>query len=300
MDWREELSSLAWLKYGPLILSKRGGPIERLTTRKVQLADGRIEHEVYATLRAGLIPELSACDFPAFMGSSHGSGTAPTQRRATHIAISEALERWAAMSIAGADGVRDSHGFAAFPGWGETSPREAALFEVIERFCLADALLGNRRFHQVATQSVTQIEFIRAQSPEDAFVLMGRYQDPELGCTYGFAARRNLEAAQRQVAIEIQRNLRSLRRARELRITDGDSQHPYERKLLAFTGGENLGTVDRVFRQAGPGFQPTPTPRLRIDQPVLGPWTTWTHVWRCALDEDITRRAMDDPNICLF
>lgn len=300
MDWREKVGSLAWLKYGPLILSKRGGPIERLTTREVQLADGTTEHEVYATLRNGLIPEATAQDIPSFMGKSHGSGTARSKRMATHIAISEALERWAAMSIQGSDGERDSHGFAAFPGWNERSPREPAILEVIERFCLADALLGNRPFHRVSTNYGTEVELVRAASPEGIFVLMGRYRDPEVGWAYGFAARRSAEAARRQVAIEIQRNLRNLRRARELGVGLGGSSHVYEAKLLAFSGGDQADQVGDLFIRAMEGFHSAPLPSLTIDQPIEGPWSKWTYVWRCALNEVTTRQALADPKVCLF
>jgi len=283
-------------------MAQHGGPIERLAARPFSLMAGTKTFEAFAYLRTELIPKEGLDAAPVFLGPAYGTGTSTQRTTAIQIAISEALERWAGLSTTQAEPICSTHGFAAFPGITSRSPRQAALLEVIERFCIAEFLVGQRGAVLVARRTDrAEVEYFRIHSPHDFFVIFARARDASNIYTYGFAARRTLGQACQHALLELTRNQQHLLRARQILDTDSTVTYFYEKKLIYFSSGEGAQRLDRFLS----GFQSSEftarsVPNLKIDEAIRGPWSKWTNVWRCSFGDELTHSIMLDPEYCLF
>ena len=132
--------NLAPIKYSN-VLSQDGGPIERLEYAEGTLLGMPCTHAA-AYLTAGLVaPELR---LHSVVEQPDGAGSHRFTQVACHMAISEALERWAVYhcresgneAIGGMEFDHSSNGFAAFPGLLKRQARKAAVRESIERHCM--------------------------------------------------------------------------------------------------------------------------------------------------------------------
>ena len=83
--------NLAPLRYRN-ILSRDGGPIERIEIRKLGTTDKQT-YEAVAFLAPTLVPPWHRKS--ALYSCGHGGGTHSSRNVACHISISEAMERWA-------------------------------------------------------------------------------------------------------------------------------------------------------------------------------------------------------------
>jgi ribosomal protein S12 methylthiotransferase accessory factor YcaO len=98
-------------------------------------------YQANALLCGSIVPERKAT---ALFAIADGSGTHTSASVARHIAVSEALERWAITSISqsarrssyGFDLDLTSNGMAAFPGLIAKQARRFARLEAVERHCL--------------------------------------------------------------------------------------------------------------------------------------------------------------------
>mgnify|MGYP003666838751 FL=1 len=135
--------SLAAMRYRD-VFADDGGPIERVLTGDFSIL-GRPHKQANAFLRAPLAAGKSSY---AVFGQADGTGSAPSASVACHMAISEALERWAFLAMHdrpegarfGFDVDRSSNGMAAFPGFFRSSAARRARNEALERYALISCL----------------------------------------------------------------------------------------------------------------------------------------------------------------
>ena len=110
--------SLAALRYRN-VLAVHGGPVERIETGVFPVCSRRMT-QANARLSPGLTPKRAR----SIYSDADGSGTHPRASVARHMAVSEALERWAFHSVVrspraaefGFDVDPSSNGMSAFPG----------------------------------------------------------------------------------------------------------------------------------------------------------------------------------------
>lgn len=240
-------------------------------------------YEAFAWLKPGLVPETN--ERSNLYGNSDGSGTAPFRGEAVYRAISEALERWAwRESLAEQrcqlrfDLDASTNGFAAFPGLLRPSPRMAAYFEAAERWSIGawwEGKVGASSFTS-GWPGVSGLE-IQSGIPGAAVVVLWK----QLGDlrAYGFAAAGSPEVAAKKASVELGRNLQVL----EFYQSSGSlPRSQNERRLVHFASKAGAADFDKRIGVAV--NSPVAAPTLVVDESVKGPWTKYTHVWRCLFD----------------
>ena len=130
--------SLAALRYRN-VLAAHGGPVERIETGEFPVRSRRMFQA-----NARLSPGLTRKRQMSIYSDADGTGTHRIASIARHMAVSEALERWAFHATVrseraaefGFDVDPSSNGMAAFPGVLRRNARRKAMLEAVERFCL--------------------------------------------------------------------------------------------------------------------------------------------------------------------
>lgn len=248
---------------------------------------GKSVFEAFCTLKPGLVekPQLSN-----LYGNFDGSGTASQKSEAVYRAISEALERWAWFgssnlphaSNLGLDRDSSTNGFAAFPGIFPASARRLAFYEALERWSLGawwEGKISHRNF-STGSESVSAIEL---ESPIQGGSAVVAWYDSPTFRAYGFAAGKNQEFAFNKACVELGRNVHVLEYYHSMAATLAANPSTINEKRLVFFAspqGKDLFAeriAKKVLSMAAP-------PKLIVDQQVQGPWSQYTHVWRCLFD----------------
>lgn len=249
---------------------------------------GRRLYQVNAWLRDGLGPVRAGA---SLYSSADGTGAHGRPLVARHMAISEAMERWAYHATVGSergaeygfDRDPSSNGLAAFPGWTTRPARRLARWEAIERFYLLAWWEGliEGTVRDSGWPEVSALELGCAWG--GVAVLLHRRAEAGFYC-YGHAAAESFEAACAKALIELARHEWVLRcrcllhgqLAGEPALT-----HPLERRSLFFAteAGHALFQERLARRGSGPGLEP----EVLVDRELRGPWSKYTTVWRCAL-----------------
>jgi hypothetical protein len=289
--------SLAAFKYRSVFTSE-GGPVERVTAMAMPVL-GRAYHQANAFLKSGLVPVMRH----AIYGEANGTGSSEDPRVAAHMAISEALERWAFHATSGgADRVRygfdcdcSSNGMAAFPGLFKSMARKKAFFEALERYALIGWWDGRLEatHEQCPLPGVSLVRIRHGAGPGEVVVL---YRRAASGITsYGHAAGSNVLTAATRAAIELVRNEFVITgyRARGALVEPSSFA---ERRCLHFAGREGfaefLDRVDRKPNRAAPRW------RVIFDGEIDGPWSKYATVWRTCVEPATTDFA--DPGKMFF
>ncbi len=274
--------NIAPLKYAH-VHKEHGGPIASITFREKKNLG---VFEAFATLDEKTTGYKKEGQF--LYGNAHGTGTASTKAEAIYCAISEALERWAWNTAYQEEHMRaelrydldpSTTGFAAFPGLGLHGARKRAFFEATERWSLCMWWEGKLPHKDLSVPGVQAI-LIQAPVPGTATVILWA---TEGGLTsYGFASSINADAAAAKARIELLRNQEVLEFfAKESAKGQLPPLGVTERRLKYFAepaGHEKF--LARLKTQGGV----LPAPKLAVDLSVRGPWTQWTHVWRCLFE----------------
>jgi len=279
--------NLALFRYGR-ILADRGGPVERIDYGPVDVGgNGYCQANAYLSARLNLPRE----ELRVF-ATADGTGTHRSALVARHMAISEALERWALHHLLrtgplgpyGLDVDSSSTGFAAFPGLLARQARRRARAEAVERFCIAQwqrGRLGSRPL-AAAPDGTGGIE-IDNPLGRQRVVLLWRAVAP--GChAHGSAADAALDAAVERARVEMERSATALKRFRleNPGFTEGDLDtipDPGEREILRRSLPD--GHWELLARAAArPASVMTGPLRPLVDRSVDGPWRRFAHVWR--------------------
>jgi hypothetical protein len=276
--------SLAALRYRN-VLAAHGGPVERIESGVLPVC-GRRMIQANARLTAGLTPPRSLTIY----GDADGSGTHPRASVARHMAVSEALERWAFHSVScspqaaefGFDVDPSSNGMSAFPGLVSRQARRKAMLEAVERFSLIawwEGRAPGRRFDT----DWPGVSAVAIDGPFGGVTVIAFARTDYGGFAYGHAAEESFGAACERAVIELARHERVLRSS-WLSLVSGETPAPtdrFERRCLFFSSAEGHASFCR--RLAGRPHGTMPSPEVVCDRDIPGPWADYATIWRFAL-----------------
>lgn len=295
MDWTKglKLSALAYWYYRN-ILTTSSHPIERLSTKNVELADGSTVWEAYAYLSEKTINIRP--DYYSLYGNAHGTGTHKTKLGAIHRAISEALERWAFLESSnsnhfakyGFDLDPSSSGIAAYPSLTTSKSREIALSEAVERWGLYNWWCGN--VSATSLPRFKDIEIITINTPFRDRICLVVYRRCPLSnlWAYGFACGITYESALQKAIVELSRNERVLLTSfKKTKVVPDKSLDLTEWRTLFFASQEGFdlfkSRLELSVQTNSNGLEPNP-PALLVDTEIRGPWSKYAKVWRCVVE----------------
>jgi hypothetical protein len=271
--------SLAALRYRN-VRCEDGGPVAEIQTGVLPIFD-RPMIQATVFLRPELIAERPR---HVVYGSADGTGSAENVAIARHMAVSEALERWAYYATHNSsdraryafDHDRTSNGMAAFPGF-RWQARRRAQFEALERF----ALVGwwDRRFpstdHQAPYPGVRMVRINHGVGFGEVVVL---YHRTAAGFTaYGHAAGRSVATAASRAAVELVRCAYVIGQYRARGALTPVTDH-LEQRCLYYASPE--GYADFLDRVEAKPDKPASVWRTIFDGEIPGPWSQWATVWR--------------------
>jgi ribosomal protein S12 methylthiotransferase accessory factor YcaO len=276
--------SLAAFRYRN-VLAVHGGPIASIDSGVFPVCGRRMNH-ANARLSAGLTQKSDH----AIYGDSDGSGTHRLASVARHMAISEALERWAFHATVrssraeefGFDVDPSSNGMSAFPGILGRNARRKAMLEAVERFCVISWWEGhaNWRLFDTDWPGVSAVAIDGPFGGVTALV----YCRTDYGMyAYGHAAEESFGAACERAIVELARHERVLR-TWWLASVAGDRRTPsnlFERRCLHFSTDTGHAAFQRHLRDSGQHRMPDAS--IACDRDIPGPWADYTTVWRFAL-----------------
>jgi hypothetical protein len=273
--------SLAALRYRD-VFAEDGGPIERVLT-----GDFNILGQPCKQANAFLRPELTAGKSTyAIYGQADGTGSAGSGAIACHMAISEALERWAFLAVHnrpegrryGFDVDRSSNGMAAFPGMFRTQAAIRARFEALERFALISWWDGRLPAQKMGSP-FPGVELVRIHHNAGEGEVVILVQHSRAGVSYGHAAGRTIKSAAFKAAVELARSDFVLV-AHKARGALVQAANFFERRALHFATDEGHAEFEERL-QSGP-CRPAPNWVSAFDGEIPGPWSRWATVWRHA------------------
>lgn len=285
--------SLAAFRYRN-VLAEHGGPIA-----SIQIADfpvyGRSLYTANARLTPGLVPERN---FEVY-SNADGTGAHTSAMVARHMAVSEALERWAFHATVrsperhrfGFDADESSSGMAAFPGWSTKPARRAAELEAIERHCLINWWEGclDGEVRKTPWPSVTALSF----EPVRGVVSVILYARTAQGFySYGHAAASTFEHACHRALLELSRHEWVLSCWRGLALGKGPKDC-MERRACFFSSEEGHRLfLARIARKAWQrrAFD------VVCDAEIPGPWQPYTTVWRYVIRPPSPRFMSREPD----
>ncbi len=290
--------SLAAINYRE-ILTKDGGPIERVSSGSIDVM-GHHEHQANAYLAPGLIrgkPALSV------YGNADGTGSNRSAQVARHMAISEALERWAFYETSqgaeaakyGFDVDNSTNGMAAFPGLFKGQARKRAQLEALERWALISWWSGHMRATVVGDvmMGVTALRLEHGASFGEVAVLFRRSAAGHV--SYGYSAGSSFKTAAARAAVELARN-EFVVGYYKLRSAAREVPNCFERRCLYFAGEEGHAEFLRhVFDRKPLTEAPW---SVKFDGEIAGPWSKYATVWRVV--PEMPSREYLDPKSSFF
>jgi hypothetical protein len=279
--------SLAPMRYGK-VLTGNGGPVASLEYGLVKTSHGPL-YQANATLS----PDLGLRrEERQLYADVDGTGTHRSAMVARYMAISEAMERWAFLSVTksdpdeayGFDLDPTSSGMAAFPGLFKSTTRGLALSEAAERCCLVHWWNGCLR-HEPLETGITGLSCIVIDNPltSDGVVIVWSTSDAGW-VSYGTAAAGNRDSAVWKAAIEMDRARVALDRLASVNpdLEEFDLSrlvNPMERQMLYSARPPGYREfMERVRNPQGQSARITAKPVVDVE--IKGPWSRYATVWR--------------------
>lgn len=275
--------SFATLRFSD-VFGDCGGPIERVESGALPVF-GKPHHQVSAFLRR----ELAASGARAAPGlRADGTAADLSAVAACHMAISEALERWAFLAVS--DGplsrrygfIEDGSegGMAALPGLFRQPVRRLARLKALERHALVSWWDGRLPASRVVSP-YDGAEAVRIHHDAGSGEVALLHRRTRAGVAYGHAAAASLAEALRKAAIELARAEAALavHRAKGVLAAPADF---LERRALYFAG--EVGSEVFARRLATRPDKPPARWREIFDGEIPGPWSRWAAVWRCCVE----------------
>ena len=273
--------SLAAFRYRA-VLESDGGPISSVEEGEIAIS-GRNYSQANARLRETLVRRKER----QIYSNADGSGLHPSAMVARHIAISEALERWAYYETVhspksacyGFHVDASSNGMAAFPGMSVTTARRAARFEAIERYCLLNwwelRIDGHRR--ETVWPGISAVAF----TPEAGCVAVILFAKSDRGYyAYGHAAAESFQDACNRARLELLRHEWAI--GSWIRLgTQRPPEDLFERRSWFFS--TDAGRASFNERLATRVRRAAPSMEVLCDAEIPGPWSAYTTVWRYLL-----------------
>lgn len=290
--------SLAALNYRE-ILTRDGGPIERISSGTLDVL-GRKEQQANAYLAPGLIRGKPS---HSLYGSADGTGSNRSAQVARHMAISEALERWAFYETSqgedapkfGFDEDNSTNGMAAFPGLFKAQARKRAYHEALERWALISWWSGHMRASMVGETmlGVTALRLEHSAKFGEVAVLFRRSAAGHV--SYGYSAGSSFRTAAARAAVELARN-EFVVSYYKLRSVASEVPNCFERRCLYFAGEEGHAEfLRRVFDRKPHREAPW---KVKFDGEIAGAWSKYATVWRVV--PEMPSREYLDPRSSFF
>jgi hypothetical protein len=290
--------SLAAFRYRN-VLSVHGGPVESVESGVFSVC-GRRMMQANARLALGLVRKGKHVIY----GDADGTGTHRLASVARHMAVSEALERWAFHSVVvapnaaefGFDVDPSSNGMSAFPGIIGRNARRKAMLEAVERFSIVAWWEGRAKWRLFDTDW-PGVSAIAIDGPFGGVTVIAFSRTDYGMYAYGHAAEESFGAACERAVIELARHERVLH-SWWLANVSGERRTPtdlFERRCLFFSTEQGHDLFERRLR-AQQTRSDLPDPKVVCDRDIPGPWADYATVWRFCLQppSDGYLRAGDD------
>jgi hypothetical protein len=266
------------------VLESEGGPIARVSLRETSVY-GRPMFQANAWLSDRVATHRRRY---ALYSDADGTGVAPAAIIAQHMAISEAIERWAYRAkvrapdreLYGFDVDESSNGMAAFPGLFATEARRRAQLEAVERSSIIawwEGLIDG----DLRPTEWPGITALVLPSLIHVGITVVAFREFRPGCfAYGQGAAATYFGACERAVMELSRNeyVLGLRRVSRGLAAEEAPSDLFERRCLFFSTPEGHAMFqERVRRKMG-----APRPQLEIvcDVEIDGPWREFAPVWR--------------------
>ncbi len=277
--------SLAAFRYRN-VLAEYGGPVAGIEMgtfpvrgRKLTLAN--------ATLKPGL---TRRGPMMLFSNTADGTGVHEVPSIARHMAVSEALERWAFSALVCSDMASEygfdvdpsTSGMSAYPGLVSRQARRRSVLEAIERFSLI-AWWEGRAEGRLFDTDWPGISAVAIDGPFGGVTVVVYARTQWGGYVYGHAADESFTGAAERAIVELARHEWVLRSWWLSRVA-GEPKTPtnlFERRMLYFATPEGFETFERRLQRPAWGSQPDP--EVICDSELPGPWSEYATVWRFAL-----------------
>jgi hypothetical protein len=272
--------SLAAINYRDIFTSA-GGPIERVSSGFIDVL-GKPSHQANAYLAPGLIrgkPTLSV------YGNADGTGANGSPQVARHMAISEALERWAFYDKSqgedrakyGFDIDNSTNGMAAFPGLFKAQARKRAYHEALERWALISWWSGHMRASVVGDSlfGVTALRLEHSAKFGEVAIVFRRSAAGHV--SYGYSAGSTFHSAAARAAVELARN-EFVVGFYKLSNVVREVPNCFERRCLYFAGEEGHAEFLRRVFDRKPSLDSKWS--VLFDGELPGPWSKYATVWR--------------------
>ena len=203
---------------------------------------------------------------------------------ARHIAISEALERWAYYEMLdsaehelyGFHFDRSSNGMAAYPGITKSRSRSLARFEAIERFCILNWWEGrlNGKVRRTSWPEITAVDFAFGAAA-NAVILFKKSKSGVY--SYGHAASNSFERACERAVMELFRHEWAIESWTETNM-QLEPDNVFERRAIFFSREEGFSLFEK---RLGLSVNiPPPSAEIICDSEIRGPWSSYATVWR--------------------
>ena len=290
--------SLAAINYRDIFTSA-GGPIERILSGSIDVL-GKRAHQANAYLAPGLIRGKPA---HSVYGNADGTGASGSAQVARHMAISEALERWAFYDLSqgptaakyGFDADHSTNGMAAFPGFLKAQARQRARYEALERWALVSWWSGHMRASIVgdALFGVTALRLEHSAEFGEVAILFRRSAAGHV--SYGYSAGSSFRTAAARAAVELARN-EFVVGYYKLRTAAREVPNCFERRCLYFAGEEGHAEFLRRVFDRRPHRESQWS--VHFDGELPGPWSRYATVWRVVAD--MPSRDYLDPKCSFF
>jgi len=277
--------SLASFRYRN-VLAEYGGPVAAIEMgtfpvrgRKLTLAN--------ASLNPGLTMRRSTTLFSA---TADGTGVHELPSVARHIAVSEAMERWAFSALVRSDMAAEygfdvdpsTCGMSAFPGLISRQARKRSVLEAIERFSLMAWWEGRAKGRRFDTDW-PGISAVAIDGPFGGVTVVVYARTQWGGYVYGHAAEESFTGAAERAILELARHEWVLRSWWLARLA-GEPRTPsnvFEQRTLFFATEEGFEVFNRRVEQGASGTAPDID--VLCDCELPGPWSDYATVWRFAL-----------------
>jgi hypothetical protein len=221
-----------------------------------------------------------------------GTGVSDSPMIARHMAISEAMERWAYHArvhspdreLYGFDLDESSNGMAAFPGLFHQQARKRALLEAVERASLL-AWWEGRLDGELRSTEWPDITALVLPSPIRYGITVVAFRAAPSGTfVYGYGAATDYFAACERAVMELARHeyvigLNRIARGVSMHETPTDL---FERRALFFSTEEGHALFQARLRRKATGREFRP--KIACDTEIFGPWSDYAPVWRVLLD----------------
>ena len=280
--------NLAPLRYAGVLL-KDHGPIERIEYGRVKMS-GKTVYQANAYLSRHL--NLARPRMQVF-GQADGSGTHSAAIVARHMAISEAIERWA-LYFLNQSGLKKGHGLelddtstgmAAFPGLLRVQARRRALMEAAERYCLVAWWEGLLRSRSIELDRKAGLEAIEIENPLTSHKVVVLWKKAgQAYAAFVYSAGRTLKKAVVRAEIELERCAGAISHHYQanpgFELDDLDTiANLMERRVLYFSLPEGYREF-RARADAPAKAHQQGDLEAVVDMEIKGPWSRYATVWR--------------------